>query len=105
MGQKNIHSEDLVKAINEKKDSELAYLNQFGIDQNWLAKKLRTFGIHTNNVRVAGTVKKGYKFNDFVLPAQRFLSENLRTQTEIAEDQISSDTLDNLTEPQQEYFL
>ena len=57
-------------------------------------------------MRVAGTVKKGYKFNDFVLPAQRFLSENLRTQTEIAEDQISSDTSDNLTEePQQEYFL
>lgn len=106
MGQKNIHSEDLVKAINEKKDSELAYLNQFGVDQNWLAKKLRTFGISPTNVRVAGTVKKGYKFNDFVLPAQRFLSENLRTQTEIAEDQISSDTSDNLTEePQQEYFL
>ena len=104
-GQKAIHSEDLVERINKKKDSELAYLNQFGIDQNWLAKRLKAFGIGTQNVYVAGTTKKGYYFNDFVIPAQRFLSENLRTGTEIADDQISSDTSDNLTEPQQEYFL
>jgi hypothetical protein len=105
MGQKNIHSEDLVKAINEKKDSELAYLNQFGVDQNWLAKKLRTFGIKPSNVRVAGSVKKGYKFNDFVLPAQRFLSENLRTQTEIPTDLAEQESVENQEPQQQEYFL
>jgi hypothetical protein len=104
-GQKNIHSEDLVKAINERKDSELAYLNQFGVDQNWLAKKLRTFGIKPSNVRVAGSVKKGYKFNDFVLPAQRFLSENIRTQTEIPTDLAEQDTVENQEPQQQEYFL
>jgi len=103
-GQNAIHSEDLVKAINEKKDSELAYLNNFGIDQNYLAKRLNVFGIKSQNVRVAGTVRKGYYFNDFVIPAQRFLSENLRTQAEIPTDPAELDSVENQNEPTQGYF-
>ena len=74
IGQKVISSADLVDEIHKQKDSELAYLNNWGIDQSYLAKRLKVFGIKSKTVRIDEvTTKKGYQWSDFVEPVTRYL--------------------------------
>ena len=88
---KAIFSADLVDTIQKQKDSELAYLNNgFGIDQPFLARRLKVFGIKPKTVRIGSETKRGYEWNQFVEPAKRFLSSF--TEEEITEDLSAIDT-------------
>ena len=59
---KAIFSADLVESIQKQKDSELAYLNNgFGIDQPFLARRLKVFGIKPKTVRIGSETKRGYE--------------------------------------------
>ena len=88
---KAIFSADLVESIQKQKDSELAYLNNgFGIDQPFLARRLKVFGIKPKTVRIGSETKRGYEWNQFVEPAKRFLSSF--TEEEITEDLSAIDT-------------
>ena len=88
---KAIFSADLVDTIQIQKDSELAYLNNgVGIDQPFLARRLKVFGIKPKTVRIGSETKRGYEWNQFVEPAKRFLSSF--TEEEITEDLSAIDT-------------
>jgi Protein of unknown function (DUF3631) len=45
------------------------------INQNWLARRLRDFGISSRNVKIAGQVPKGYHADDLGDAFSRYLPE------------------------------
>jgi hypothetical protein len=82
LGSKHIFSSDLVDSIRKQSDTELAHLNGYGIDQSYLAKRLKVFGIRSKKVRIGTETKQGYEWNDFVDPAKRFLNIEFEEQVE-----------------------
>jgi putative DNA primase/helicase len=45
------------------------------VNQNWLARRLRDFGIYSRNLKIAGQVPKGYHASDFQDAFSRYLPE------------------------------
>jgi len=82
VGSKHIFSSDLVEAIHNFKDSELAHFNNgYGIDQSHLAKRLKLFGIKTKQVRIGTESKRGYEWESFKEPVKRYLTPHEEEET------------------------
>jgi hypothetical protein len=75
VGQKYISTEDLLKEINNTKDSYLAHYNNWGIDASQLAKALGEYNIKASTRRFDSTTRKGYRWSDFAEPCRRYLGE------------------------------
>lgn len=74
VGSKHIFTDDLITAIHQFKESELAHMNGWGIDPSYLAKRLKVFGIKPTKVRIGTESKRGYVWRDFIDPVQRWLT-------------------------------
>jgi hypothetical protein len=74
VGSKHIFTDDLITAIHQFKESELAHMNGWGIDPSYLAKRLKVFGIKSTKVRQGTESKRGYVWRDFIDPVQRWLT-------------------------------
>lgn len=55
-----MHSADLVGALTSDPASEWAHLSGKTLDQSGLAQELRRYGVETRDVRLNGSVRKGY---------------------------------------------
>lgn len=70
-----VHSETLVGYLTAIADSSWAdWKGAKGFTQNALASRLEDFGIHPRNIRLGGTVKKGYAREQFKEAFEAYLS-------------------------------
>jgi putative DNA primase/helicase len=91
-GRSNIYSKHLVEKVNNSDTGRFGrYNNGLGIDQMFLAQKLKGYKIKTQSVRGDNSegILKGYKFEDFEEPIARYLP-NL---SEVKEDPPEQDEL------------
>jgi Protein of unknown function (DUF3631) len=66
------------------------------INQNWLARRLRDFGIYSRNVKIAGQVPKGYHVADFSDAFSRYLPKTSSQSATTA----TTNEINNLDEKQ-----